>query len=141
MDDVKNDPLLMELQRSREIRDDLIKLLLQNKTEIIKDAKMLGALQKLIADNDKVTLGRMRIKVDEKANDVNVQTARILANLAMRPEIKNIGVSDTPIDRALPSLPEGVVEISYVPGEMDQGVITEDCDTFMKRMQEQSNSK
>jgi len=141
MDDANKDPLLMELQRSRTIRDDLIDLLLKDKDKLIEDVKMLGVLQKFIADNDKVSLGRMRMKVDEKANDINAQTARLLANLVTRPEIKNIGISDTPVDRALPCLPDGVVEVSYIPGEMDQGVVTEDCDTFMKRMQESNKAK
>lgn len=137
MDETSKDPLLEELQRSRAIRNDLIDLILKNKDEVVQDAKMLGALQKLISDNDKVTLGRMRLKVDERANDVNAQTARILANLALRPEIKTMGISDAPTSRELPTLPDGVMDIHYVPGEMDQGVVTEDHETFMKRIQGQ----
>jgi len=130
------DPLLVELEVIQTARTELINELVKDKTSLLGDPQKLEAFIKLTSANDKSSLGRMKVKVDQSANDINKQANKLLAALLVNPATKTIGMSDTPTDRCAPELPPNFMEISLVPGELDQGIVTEDHASFIQRAKE-----
>ena len=134
---VDKDPSASELDATQNIRKELLDLLLADKKALVEDLERMAMVDKLLSSQDRATLGRMRLKVEEKTSKSNAQIVAMMAALALDPQIKTIGLSITPVDRQAPELPEGIVEFEILPGEMDQGTVVEDFDTFMTRAKSQ----
>lgn len=132
----RKDPLMVELETIQATRTELINELVKSKESLLGDPQKLDAFIKLTSANDKSSLGRMKVKVDQSANDINKQANKLLAALLVNPSTKTIGMSDTPTDRSAPELPHNFIEISLVPGELDQGIVVEDHASFMQRAKE-----
>jgi hypothetical protein len=96
------------------------------------DLKEIDLIRSTLADMDRVTLGRKRIKTDEKLGNAHAQAAALIAELVMRPDIKKIGMGG-PSRPSLPELPDQLTPYTVLPGELDVGVQIEDYESFQKR--------
>lgn len=112
-------------------RREIVAGLMEN-GQLPKDQKDVALVLSTLKDMDSQAIGRKRIKVEEKNNDVQAGAAVLIAKVlsethGMQMMPRNI------IRESLPELPE-LPEIEVVPGEMDQNPGQLDFDSFMKTM-------
>lgn len=98
---------------------------------IPSDPKALQVLMSTLKDMDSSALGQMRIKSEEKGQDLQAQhqalVREMLVNMSgMRPpERRTAGQEAAP-----PQLPDDVQTRDFVPGELQQGTVNKTFDEF-----------
>lgn len=98
-----------------------------------------GEILDVVMDNlkgiESVAIGRMRIKAEEKANELsqNAQSA-LLAAVIFKMSESNIFEHEKPVARTIPTIPDSM-DVDVVPGQMlaISDRIEENIDDFMRR--------
>ena len=101
-----------------------------------------GEILDVVMDNlkgiESVAIGRMRIKAEEKANELNqnAQSALLAAVIFKMSEV-NVFERDKPVARTIPSIPDSM-DIEVVPGQMlaISDRVEENIDDFMRKFEE-----
>lgn len=95
------------------------------------DRKLLLSTLK---DMDSSSLGRKRIKVEEKANATQEQAAGVIAQLLQAAAGKRLSQADVPVEREIPMLGNDIPDPSMIDGETSTAYIQESVDSFRARM-------
>lgn len=127
-----------ELLITRNIRVKINKHLMAD-GKVPDDPEKLNFLLTNLRDMDKSALSRAKIKSDEKVATNTAETISIVTqvfqSLKGNKELPPEDISEIvrPADSA-PVLPDGISTKTIIEGETAIGVITEDIDSFRKRM-------
>ena len=131
--DEKNELLIV-----RNIRLKINKQLMAD-GKVPDDPEKLDFLMQNLRDIDKSALTRTKIKSDEKTSSATNETISMVTNVlqslrggkALPPQ----DITDIPNPSCLaPVLPAQFERTEFIPGETKIGVISEDIDSFMERM-------
>ena len=131
-----------ELLLVRNVRLKINKFLMADGV-IPSDPEKLDFLMQNLRDMDKSALTRSKISSEEKAANLNAGAISLVTNVlqslrggkALPPE----DISDlTNPEECAPVLPIRFEKTSFIPGEQYIGSVTEDIDTFRKRMYDES---
>lgn len=129
-----NDPDQYEsdLEYVREKR----KLVIDGMTKggIPSDNRKVQTLLMALADMDRTTLSKKKIKVDKEIGSNNNQAMELIASMFGDSRLKKIGVTDKPVDRVLPELGPDISVPDIVDGETDEQPTQENYDSFMTRI-------
>lgn len=132
MSDIDKDTSDEDLLFVREKRKNLINSLTSK--GMPEDFKQQSILLTALADMDRVSLGKKKIKIDKDVGDMQKQAIELIATLYKNPHIKTINADHVEqhiscvLDDNNP-IPESV------PGEMGSIGPTDNYDSFMSRMQ------
>lgn len=92
-----------------------------------------------LKDMEAAALGRLRIKIDEKHNANSEIAAKLIAEVLTGIHGK-MKIEPIPIERFVPpSLPDHIPKPVLVPGEIDMVAGSEDYDSFVARMNSDSD--
>lgn len=115
------------LNKAIEIRERIIDDLVVKGTPSDKDDRFL--LVNMLNGIEKVAISRAKIAADEQANTAMADMGSVMSALLKRvtPSTHRLEVPEI---REMDTLPSDLEEITFVPGEMDTGVITYDLNSI-----------
>lgn len=97
--------------------------------------EVLDVVLKNLSAIEGVAVGRLRIKTEEKANELNQNMqSTLLAGVMSRIREVNVFEHSTPVQRTIPTIPDNL-DIEPIPGQMADNRTRqeEDIDSFMQR--------
>lgn len=97
------------------------------------ESKDILILNQTLDSMDKAALGKMRIKVEEKANQTQEQAAGMIAQLLQKVTSQKPFEVIEGVAREIPQLPESVPAPRLVEGETATVAAQQDFDTFTAR--------
>lgn len=117
-DDIKNIVSEeQELIQTQEVRKRIVTHLMSD--GVPKDPESMNFLLKALSDSDKSSLGRMKVKSDEKNAGIMAGGSAFIAEVLKATQVRNL-VGDAK-DVAAPVLPDTVPKPDLVPGETHIG--------------------
>ena len=122
---------LEDLNYTRDVRKVIVSSMISG-NEPPKDAREKAILLQALADMDRATLGKMRIKVDEGVGNAQAAVASFLSQLFVNPDLKKVGVDDSR-SGSVPELDPAIAPSKLVDGELDTSSKSESYDEFIKR--------
>lgn len=120
------------MEYTQQTRLNLIKDLTKNATQP-EDPKSQKVLLEALNGMDKAVVTIERIKLEEKAIDLQAAAASLIAAVIRTPGIKNIFTNDTLVEREIPSLPNNLDAIVTVAGETSNMPMNESYAEFMSK--------
>lgn len=125
-----------DLEYVRAKRTELINISMKAISEEV-DPKYIGLALSALADMDRASLGRKKIKVEEKATNNQEGAAAIICELLKRASGTNpfmvTDLNQAP-RREIPTLGTEVPSPILVPGETGTDIVYDTCDDFRKRL-------
>jgi hypothetical protein len=97
------------------------------------DVKEASIMLQALADMDRVSLGKKKIKSDEGISNVKALAAETIAQLFTDPRMKKLTVGTGA--GVVPLLSNDILEPTIIEGELSLLPTTENFDTFMQRHQ------
>lgn len=134
-ENVLDDQLEMRIVRNMRVK---INESLMDNGKIPEDPKALSLLMNNLRDMDYSAISRSRIKSEEKTANQAAATIGMVTNVLKTLRSNKVAAKNEPTKEA-PTLPEELERKSFIQGETDIGVITEDIDSFKARMIKQNN--
>lgn len=113
------------IEKSRLVHEQLIDGMLQNGIPV--DVKTVGALTKVLGSLDKNITGVARIRVDNEQAKSNDEIRQMVAETILMNKKR---IRDNAAPEA-PSIPHDIKVTNPVQGEMEQGVIKTNYETFI----------
>lgn len=129
--DVNHEPV-KDLHYTRSIRGLIVKGIAGD--GIPSDPKALGLLMATLKDMDSAALGQMRIKSEEKGQELQAQQQALVREYLSQaggvrpPARQNTDAGAAPV--APPSLDDSVDTRDFVPGELQQGTVNQTFEEF-----------
>ena len=131
-----------------EPEDDILAYTHSKRKDIVKtltakgvpdDPEVIKILLNTLKDMDSQTINRKRIKVDEKTNDVQAQSAAVIAKIlsGMTNVTTNTTLDISAEYRVIPSLPDSVPLPVLVAGETDIIAATLTYDEFLEKFNDE----
>ena len=114
------------IEKSRKVHEDMIDAL--TKDGIPVDVKTVSALTKVLGSLDKNVIGVARIRVDNEAAKSTEEIRQMVAETIMQNKKR---IRDNATAHAAPSVPNDISVTNPVEGEMEQGVVKTNYETFM----------
>ena len=141
-----NDMIVTPLELEPE--DDILAYTHSKRKDIVKtltakgvpdDPEVIKILLNTLKDMDSQTINRKRIKVDEKTNDVQAQSAAVIAKIlsGMTNVTTNTTLDISAEYRVIPSLPDSVPLPVLVAGETDIIAATLTYDEFLEKFNDE----
>lgn len=100
--------------------------------------EVLDVVMRNLGDIERVSVGRMRIKAEEKANELNqnMQSA-LLAGIIRRIDEINVFEHSKPVMRTIPTMPDDM-DCPVVPGQLVtiEERKEEDIESFMRKFED-----
>lgn len=118
-----------DLNRTRQVRSDIINEFTKDGVKVT-DLESTKVLLTVLNDSDKSSLGRMKIKSEDKNNATNSNTASIIASFLTKVSA-GAGFNGTST-ASIPELPADIPAPVILPGETDIGVRNTNFDEFSK---------
>lgn len=128
--DTSHQPV-QDLNYTRKVRGMIVKGIAGE--GVPSDPKQLGMLLNTLKDLDSAALGQMRIKSDEKGQDLQAQHQALVREFlsqssGSRPPVRE--ASTDPTSTQPPTLDDTVDTRDFVPGELQQGTVNGTFDQF-----------
>lgn len=118
-----------DLNKTRQVRSDIITALTAK--GIPEDLDTLRLLTTVLVDSDRTSLGRMKIKSEDKNSANNAGVASVMAGFLMKVNAGQIAFNGSN-SNMVPLLPDTIPAPDILPGETDIGVHNTDFDSFSK---------
>ena len=140
-EEFKRNPAQEELDDVRRIaltqnvRERIVQRLTENGT-IPNTQEDRGLLMAALDGMDRTSLGRMKIKVEDKAATAQAQASSMVADILNNLTSKSISNTIAPQERSAPKLPEHIQVTNPVAGEMSIGTQAQSYSEFMARNQD-----
>ena len=134
LDELENIPELPSEEQMMALvhhkRMHVVNYLCKDAQSVPGDPENIKVLLTVLKDIDSNALTRKRIKSDERSNDIQSQSAELIAKILASSNNRNAGVTIS-MPYSVPTLPKTISDPVLVPGEADIGATDITYETFI----------
>ncbi len=123
---------LEDLEFTRSIRKRAVGMIVGEKIPVT-DSEQMKILTTLLTDLDRASIGRMKIKSDDKGNNAVANSQALIAEFLTKVVPQNIKHANSGLTRSAPTLGSDIPDPLLVPGETAIGTTNSTYDEFSKK--------